>query len=285
MQKRSVKHVFPAVRDDIGDLTTYRALPTQHVSLIDPFLFLNHHGYQIYDAPNHGLPFGPHPHRGFETVTFILEGDIAHRDSGGHESIIDAGGIQWMTAGSGIVHAETSSAAFRQRGGPLEILQLWINLPARLKMTAPHYVGLQEAQIPALQDDEGRVLVRLTAGEWQGVHGPVSPLLDLTVMTVTIKAGGTFTANVAASRAVFFYVVRGALNVNGAPVALRHLVEFGQDGECIEASATEDAVVLFCHAEPIGEPVVSYGPFVMNTQAEIRTAVSDYQAGKFGSMR
>ena len=284
MQKRGVTNVFPAIRDDIADLSTYRALPTAHVAQVDPFLFLNHHGRQIYAPHNNGLPFGPHPHRGFETVTFIIEGDIAHRDSGGHESIINAGGIQWMTTGSGIVHSETSSDAFKQQGGPMEILQLWVNLPSRLKMTTPHYIGLQAAQIPAIVQDSGRVTVRLTAGEFNGQRGAVTPLLDLAVMTVAIKAGGTFSARIAASRNIFFYVVRGALNVNGRDVAMRHLVEFDADGERIEASAADDALVLLCHAEPLGEPVVSHGPFVMNTQAEIRTAISDYQAGKFGAM-
>lgn len=284
MKNRSITAVSPALRDDIADLTTYRALPTPHVALVDPFLFLNHHGHQVYAPHNHGLPFGPHPHRGFETVTFIMEGDIAHRDSGGHESVINAGGIQWMTAGCGIVHSETSSAAFKRDGGPMEILQLWVNLPARLKMSARNYIGLQDAQIPRLSADDGRVTVRLTAGEWEGQHGPVTPLLDLTVMTISIKAGGTFRATIAAARTIFFYLVRGTLSVNGREVTLRHLVEFGDDGDLLEATASEDALVLLCHAEPIGEPVVSYGPFVMNTQAEIRTAISDYQAGKFGSM-
>src|ERR1700692_3099449 len=140
MMQRTVKKVFAAVRDDIADLVTYRALPTSQVDMIDPFLFLNHHGPQVYPPHNHGLPFGPHPHRGFETVTFILEGELTHRDTAGHESIILEGGVQWMTAGSRLVHAEVSSSEFKRNGGPLELLQLWVNLPARLKMTTPRYV-------------------------------------------------------------------------------------------------------------------------------------------------
>jgi redox-sensitive bicupin YhaK (pirin superfamily) len=271
------------MRDDIADLSTWRALPTAHVHILDPFLFLNHHGHQVYAAGNRGLPFGPHPHRGFETITFILEGDIAHRDSGGHESIIGAGGIQWMTAGSGLVHSETSSEAFKASGGPLEILQLWLNLPARMKMTTPDYVGLQADQIPVFDADDGRVRVHLSSGEWNGHHGPVTPLRETTVMTVEIDAGGTLTAEIAASRTIFFYVVRGAVTVNGRRVEMRHLAEFDYAGTTLEVQAEADTLLLLCHAEPIGEPVVAHGPFVMNTRAEIEQAIRDYQAGKFGA--
>jgi len=283
VQKRKVTNVFPAVRDDIADLTTWRALPTTHLDMLDPFLFLNHHGLQTYAPGNRGLPFGPHPHRGFETVTFILEGDIVHRDSGGHESIIGPQGIQWMTAGSGLVHSETSSEDFKARGGPLEILQLWLNLPARLKMCTPAYTGIQADQIPTHEADDGRVRVRLTSGEWQGHDGPFTPLRETAAMTVKIAAGGIFTATIAATRTIFFYVVRGAVRVNGQHVGMRNLAEFAYDGTIIEVQAESDALLLLCHAEPIGEPVVAHGPFVMNTRAEIEQAIRDYQAGKFGA--
>src|ERR1700712_1443012 len=169
---RTVRTVYPAISDDIGDLRTQRPLPNDEVEQIDPFLFLNHHGPQVYPPGNRGLPFGPHPHRGFETVTFILQGSLAHRDSGGHESVIDEGGVQWMTAGSGLVHAEISPASFLESGGPLEILQLWVNLPSRLKMTAPRYTGLQKDAIPALPTPDGRGTVNLVAGSWDGRTGP-----------------------------------------------------------------------------------------------------------------
>ncbi len=145
---RSVLAVHPAHRDDIADLVTRRPVPGPDLEQVDPFLFLNHHGPQVYPPDNHGLPFGPHPHRGFETVTFILQGSLSHLDSGGHESVIEAGGVQWMTAGSGLVHAELSPEAFKRDGGPLEILQLWVNLPPALKMTEPRYTGVQKADIP-----------------------------------------------------------------------------------------------------------------------------------------
>lgn len=293
MLPRTVTAIHPAVRDDIADLTTYRALPTDQIDLIDPFLFLNHHGHQHYAPGNAGLPFGPHPHRGFETVTVILEGDIAHRDSSGHESIIDSGGMQWMTAGSGLVHSETSSPAFRTHGGALEILQLWVNLPARLKMTPPRYVGLQRAALPVHQDGDSQARVTVIAGQWDGHQGPVNALTDIALMTIALQTGKTLTLSVAIDRNVFFYVVRGTVRVNGRTVTLRHLAAFSAarpatEGlatvtrECITIEALDDALILFGHATPFREPVVRHGPFVMNTRAEIRTAIADYQAGKFG---
>lgn len=281
MTLRTIKARHPALRDDIADLITRRPLPGPDVPQIDPFLFLNHHGPQTYPPDNAGLPFGPHPHRGFETVTFILEGSLSHSDTGGHESTIHGGGVQWMTAGRGVVHAELSPDTFKREGGPLEIVQLWINLPARLKMTAPRYTGLQKEQIPTIRLDEGRIAIDLISGKWDAQSGPIDPLLDITMATLTFAAGGRLNVSVPISHHVFLYVVRGELTINGQPVRAHHLVEFAQDAERIEFFAGGDAFVLFGYAEPIGEPVVAHGPFVMNTREEITQAIREYQAGKF----
>lgn len=284
MPSRTIKHQHPAYRDDIADLSTIRPLPGPGVEQIDPFLFLNHHGPQVYPSRNRGLPFGPHPHRGFETVTFILEGELAHLDSGGGESIIRAGGIQWMTAGRGLVHAEISPEDFKQKGGPLEILQLWVNLPSRLKMVDPNYIGLQKADIPEIVEDDGRVVVNLVSGEWRGQRAPIQSLIDIHMVTVYFKAGGRVQVPVTLGRNVFLYIVRGQVNVGGIDAEPFHLIELNDDGDSVEMTATSDAVVLFGHAEPIGEPVVAHGPFVMNTRDEIRQAMVDYQSGKFGGL-
>ncbi|WP_027302671.1 pirin family protein [Rudanella lutea] len=278
---RTIKRVHRAEYRPIADLITYSPLPTRQLAQIDPFLFLNHHGYQTYPANNHGLPFGPHPHRGMETVTFIVEGDIMHKDSQGYQSVITAGGVQWMTAGRGLIHAEVSSDAFRQAGGPLEILQLWVNLPARFKMTEPTYTGLQRDAIPSVSPAEG-VQIRLVSGNWAGQPGAFATLTDVFLATVDLKAGSTVTLPVEASRNILFYLIRGMLTVNGQAVAQRELVEFNRDGEILEVSATTDALLLFGHAEPFDEPVVANGPFVMNTEDEIRQAYMDYRMGKFG---
>jgi len=284
MSDKLVRRIHPALRDDIGDLITQRPVPSAHLEQVDPFLFLNHHGPQTYAPHNRGLPFGPHPHRGFETVTFILEGMLMHKDSAGYESIIRAGGVQWMTAGSGLIHAEISPPEFLQSGGPLEILQLWVNLPPHLKMTKPAYTGLQKDEIPELSLDGGRVTMHLTAGEWEGRRGPVESLTGVFMSTVVFQPGGRLRVRGLAERNVFLYIVRGALEAGMAQdrVSAFHLVELGSEGDEFEMTALEDSVVLLGHAEPIGAPVVSYGPFVMNSREEIEQAVRDYQAGKFG---
>lgn len=281
MPAKTVTAQHAAHRDDIGDLQTRRPVPGPHVAQVDPFLFLNHHGPQVYPPNNQGLPFGPHPHRGFETVTFILEGELAHRDSAGHESIIKAGGVQWMTAGSGLIHAEVSPDDFKRQGGPLEILQLWVNLPSRLKMTKPRYVGLQRDRIPALTADQGRATINLISGTWGGQTGPVPSLTGVFMTTLELKAGGTVGFGSLGGRNVFLYVVRGHVNVNGKAVAPWHLAELDLAGDTVEIAADEDAVLLFGHAEPIREPMVAHGPFVMNTREEIMDAIRDYNAGLF----
>lgn len=281
MTDRTIQAIHPALRDDIGDLVTRRPVPGPRVEQVDPFLFLNHHGPQTYRPGNRGLPFGPHPHRGFETVTFILEGDLAHRDTGGHESIISAGGVQWMTAGSGLIHAEVSPEAFKRDGGPMEILQLWVNLPARLKMAAPRYHGVQKAEIPAVETDG--TTVNVISGAFGGASGPIETLAGVFMTTATLEPGGAVTFEGLKGRNVFLYVVRGAIEIGGHAVQHFNLLELS-DGETVRIGSPAGAVILFGHADPIGEPVVAHGPFVMNTVDEIHQAIADYQAGKFGFM-
>jgi redox-sensitive bicupin YhaK (pirin superfamily) len=283
MSVRTVKRLHPAMRDDIGDLVTQRPVPNPHLDQVDPFLFLNHHGPQTYPPHNRGLPFGPHPHRGFETVTFILEGMLTHQDSAGHESIIRAGGVQWMTAGRGLVHAEISPEEFLEHGGPLEILQLWVNLPPALKMTDPRYTGLQGADIPALPLDGGKVVLHLVSGQWEGMAGPFGSLTGVFMSTIELKAGGRIRIRGLDGRNILLYVVRGVVQVEADQVSAFHLAEMNSEGDEVEIAAETDALVLFGHAEAINEPVVAHGPFVMNTREEIVEAIQDYQAGRFGA--
>ena len=282
MSARTIRKQYAAISDDIGDLRTQRPLPNDDLDQIDPFLFLNHHGPQVYPPGNRGLPFGPHPHRGFETVTFILEGSLMHRDSGGHESVIRAGGVQWMTAGRGLEHAELSPKEFLQQGGPLEILQLWVNLPARLKMTEPRYIGLQKEEIPSFQVDDGRVRVNLISGVWDGHTGPIDSPTDIQMMSIAMKKGGRISFGIAGERNIFLYVVRGEVRTGGQTVAAFHLVDVNNDGDRLDLQAVTDSVVLLGHALPFSEPVVAHGPFVMNSREEIVEAIRDYQAGRFG---
>lgn len=281
---RTIHSTHAAHRDDIADLITRRPVPGPTIDNVGPFLFLNHHGPQVYAPGNRGLPFGPHPHRGFETVTFILEGSLAHYDTGGHESIIEAGGVQWMTAGSGLIHAEVSPPDFKRDGGPMEILQLWVNLPARLKMTPPRYSGVQTDEIPRLPLDAGVAgtgELALISGEFAGRRGPIVPLTGVFMSVVHLSAGAKVSLPAPKGRVVFCYVIKGDVRIAGEAVAKWHLVDLNDDGDTVEVEAASDCALVFGHADPIDEPIVSYGPFVMNTEQEIRQAYADYNAGAF----
>ena len=282
---RTIKAKHEAVYEPVADLITYRAMPTNTVSmnLLDPFIFLNHHGRQVYPPHNNGLPFGPHPHRGFETVTFILEGDLTHKDSTGTVSVIKAGGVQWMTAGSGLIHAEVSSPEFKAKGGPLEILQLWVNLPAKYKMTQPKYVGLQQDNIPTVNYDNAKVTAHILSGDWNGTKGPFQPLTDIHLSFIYFKEGGKFTTQVPRDQNIFLYVVKGEIKINEDVARIHQLVEFNHDGEEVQMEAARDATILFGYATPFNEPLVAYGPFVMNTREEIQQAYEDLKKGKFGN--
>ncbi|NTS40379.1 pirin family protein [Flavisolibacter sp. BT320] len=281
---RTVKAVHKAIYEPIGDLVTYKAMPTESLPMnaLDPFIFLNHHGWQEYLPKNRGLPFGPHPHRGFETVTFILEGDLTHKDSSGANSTIRAGGVQWMTAGKGLIHAEVSSEQFKNLGGPLEILQLWVNLPAKHKLAEPAYTGLQKEEIPSLALDGGKVTLHPVSGDWKGTKGPVQPLADIYLSWIDFKEGGETTFAVPTGQNIFFYVVKGEVTVNGTDAGMLHTVEFEKDGEEVNIQANTDAVVLFGYATPFNEPLAAYGPFVMNTREEVMQAYDDFNKGLFG---
>ena len=280
MEERKVERIVSAERDDIADLITFRAMPVGNLSHLNPFLFLNHHGPQTYVENNHGLPFGPHPHRGFETVTFILEGDIAHRDSSGSESVILAGGVQWMTAGRGLVHSETSSEHFKRAGGELEVLQLWVNLPARLKMSDPYYLGLQKHQIPVFERDNGRIRIQLVSGKWEDNLGPFPPIQPVTTMIISMDAESSYEFAIPGER-IFFYVISGSVTVNGKTARMRETVVLSDEGEILRIDSEKNSRILLCYAPPLEEPIASYGPFVMNTMDEIRQAIEDFQAGKF----
>lgn len=280
MNDRKIKHIHQAEYRPIADLITYSPMPTHRLQHLDPFLFLNHHGYQEYPSNNNGLPFGPHPHRGMETVTFILEGDIMHEDSGGHKEIIGPKGVQYMTAGSGLIHAEVSSPDFKKNGGPLEILQLWLNLPANQKMKQPAYIGKQADEMQEIELGNGASL-QLIFGTYDGVKGSFEPSYPIWMGTLFMKSNTTFDREIPASQAIFLYVVRGSIKVGDTEVKARHLVEFEHRGELVSINANEDAIVILGHAEPFHEPIVAQGPFVMNSQAQIQEAYRDYQMGRF----
>lgn len=280
---RNIKKLHKAEYRPMGDLETWSPLPTRNLQMIDPFIFLNHHGPQVYPPNNNGLPFGPHPHRGMETVTFILDGDIAHKDSDGNYSVIDKGGVQWMTAGKGLIHAEVSSEKFRKEGGPLEILQLWVNLPKRLKMMAPHYRGVQKENISTWKNKEENVKARVVSGSFKGIRGAFDTPTSVNLSIVEFDDKAEVELEIPKTDNIFFYVIRGELDVNEINVPELNLAEFSKNHERLNIYAGKESILLLGHAEPFEEKVVFGGPFVMNSEEEIRQAYEDYKEGKMGS--
>jgi redox-sensitive bicupin YhaK (pirin superfamily) len=252
---------------------------------LSPFLMLD------YAAPRHFEPaktrrgVGEHPHRGFETVTVVYQGELEHRDSAGNGGRIGAGDVQWMTAAAGVVHEEFHSEKFTRDGGTMEMMQLWVNLPARDKLSPPRYQTLLDAEIPsaALPDGAGRV--RVIAGEYAGHRGPARTFTPMNVWDLRLNAGGSARFTMPEGHTVALVPMNGRVTVNGAESAdATELVVFERTGGDFTVAAAADTSLLFLAGEPIAEPVVGYGPFVMNSEREIAQAFADFQRGKFGTM-
>lgn len=256
------------------------------VSEVSPFILLDYNA-PYYFAPSqtpHGV--GTHPHRGFETVTIVYEGALAHKDSTGTSGVIKAGDVQWMTAGSGILHQEFHESNFAKNGGTLHAVQLWVNLPAKDKMTPPKYQDLLNANIPALALDNQGSILRVIAGEFKGIQGPASTFTSLHVYDVRLKKGMELSMAFPQSYNTMLLVTQGRLLVNKTrSIGFKDFVLFEHQGEQIILKANEDSMVLVLSGAPINEPVVQSGPFVMNTRQEILQANQDYTSGKFGTMK
>ncbi|MFO0930545.1 MAG: pirin family protein [Gemmataceae bacterium] len=248
-----------------------------------PFLLLDYAGPAEFPPSEEPRGVGEHPHRGFETVTIVYQGELEHRDSAGHHGKIGPGDVQWMTAASGVVHEEWHEQAFTRRGGVLEMVQLWVNLPAKEKMSPPRYQEILGKNIPAVGLD-GAGTVRVIAGEFRGTKGPARTFTPVNVWDVRLKAGGRAELAVPDGHTALFVVLHGRPVLNGAPAGEADLAVFDRAGEQIAVEAVEDATILALSGEPIDEPVVSHGPFVMNTEEEIRQAITDYRQGRMGHL-
>ena len=251
-----------------------------------PFLLLDYAAPTEF-GPNDGYRrgVGQHPHRGFETVTIVYEGEVEHRDSTGKGGVIGRGDVQWMTAGSGILHEEFHSERFSHEGGPFEMVQLWVNLPAKDKMAAPGYQAITDASIPvvALPDDAGTA--RIIAGEMNGNAGPASTYSPMNVWDLRLKAGKSVDLPQVEGWTTLLVVLEGTVQVNGDAVLRQaQMATLSAEGSDVRIEANGDAKVLLLAGEPIDEPVIGYGPFVMNTQAQIAEAIRDFNGGKFGQM-
>jgi redox-sensitive bicupin YhaK (pirin superfamily) len=260
----------------------------QHAQLMSPFLLLDYASPMAFEplkANQHRRGVGSHPHRGFETVTIVYKGEVAHRDSTGKGGEIGPGDVQWMTAGSGILHEEFHSEHFSQTGGEMEMMQLWVNLPAKDKLTAPGYQAIVDTDIPSvtLANEAGRV--RVIAGEFESARGPAHTFTPMNVWDVRLQAQATAELTQPDGWTTALVVMQGTISVNhSAPLSEKQMIVLGRDGAGVSVKASSDAMVLLLAGEPINEPVAAYGPFVMNTQQEIRQAMTDFNSGKFGQI-
>ena len=250
-----------------------------------PFLLLDYAAPTTFEPTTHRRGVGQHPHRGFETVTIVYDGEVEHRDSTGNGGVIGRGDVQWMTAGSGILHEEFHSADFAKRGGPFEMVQLWVNLPKKDKMSEPGYQGITDAQIPAVVLPDQAGTLRVIAGHYQGITGPAHTYSPMNVWDVRLKAGKSVQLPQAEDWTTQVIVLAGTVEVNGTVLREKQMATLSTEGTDVILQAQSNAKVLLLAGEPIDEPVVGYGPFVMNSQAEIAQARTDFNNGKFGQMR
>jgi hypothetical protein len=251
-------------------------------SELSPFLMLDYGSPVHFPPTKKVLGVGMHPHRGFETVTVVFQGRLAHRDTAGNHGEIGPGDVQWMTAGAGVLHEELHAPEFRKSGGMLQMAQLWVNLPAKHKMTKPNYQTLLKDQIPVVQKKDSGTSVRVVAGSFEDAAGPAHTFTPVNLWDVLIETDRPFTFSVPSEFTTALFVVAGSATINGHKATATDLVRLGQEGSEITLTADGAAQLLLLNGEPIEEPVVGYGPFVMNSQAEIVQAWSDFQNGTLG---
>ncbi len=286
-QAAQVKVYQPGSQHAVGDGFHVRNLfPSNDLDReLSPFIMLDYAGPTFYRATDTPRGVGEHPHRGFETVTIVYQGLVAHRDSAGNSGVIGPGDVQWMTAASGIVHEELHEKEWAKRGGTLQAIQLWVNLPKASKMSTPGYQTIVTDQIPAVHLEGGAGSLRVIAGSVRGVKGPAKTFTPIELYDLRVHAGHSVPLRLPAGHNTGVFVLSGRARIGESQMlAEAELAVFASTGEPVTITAAEDALILVMAGEAIDEPVARYGPFVMNTKLELVQAVNDYQAGKMGHL-
>ncbi len=268
----------------VGDGFPVRSLISYHQDgqAISPFLLFDYAGPHHFAPASRPRGVGEHPHRGFETVTIVYDGEVSHRDSTGKGGTIGPGDVQWMTAAAGILHEEFHSTEYTRTGGPFRMVQLWVNLPARDKLTEPGYQAILDADIPSvdLPDDAGRV--RVIAGAFGDAAGPARTFTPINLWDTRLNAGAATTLDLPEGHTAIIAVLTGSVTIDGKTANEAETVFFEREGTRVSVEAGDDSMLLIMTGEPIDEPIVGAGPFVMNTEAEIRKAYEDFSRGRFG---
>jgi redox-sensitive bicupin YhaK (pirin superfamily) len=283
MKRRNVERIIQSESFYMGKINIKQPLPTKGIDKVGPFLLLHHGGPKEIKAGSKKFRIDPHPHRGFEPVTFIFDGLMEHHDSKGNHGLLDSGDVQWMTAVSGIVHSEGPPETFFKEGGRIEIIQLWVNLPKINKMTDPNYQDIKKEFIPVLEEAEGTIKISVVTGDYKGKKGPAISFTPMTILTVIAEEHTETSFSLPSSWGTLLYLLDGSLIVNDKQtIEKEQMIIFDQTGETFDLKITKKSKLLILSGEPINEPMVSHGPFVMNSVEEINQAIEDYHAGKMG---
>ena len=281
---RRIFQIIDGNKKAVGDgFQVTSPMPGPRIRQLSPFLLIDHIGPMTVAPSEKPLGSPPHPHRGFETVTIMYQGVLAHRDTAGHQGNIGPGDVQWMTAGAGLMHEELYEKEFTRKGGTLEVVQLWVNMPRKDKMAPANYQDIPSSAIKTLPTADGKGTIRVIAGSYEGVNGPATTFSPMTMLDVHLPQGAAATITLPQDYNVGLYVVKGSVTVNGQkPAATQQLVVLGWDSASAHIAASEDSIVLVLAGEPIEEPLATYGPFVMNSNKELVQAIADYESGAMG---
>lgn len=285
MKLNAIKKIGKSDFINMGPIELRQPIPTQQIKMIDPFILLHHYGPYKISQESNPFDLGPHPHRGFEPVTFLVKGEQLHRDSLGHESIVKAGDVQWTTAGRGIIHAEGPTKEFVERGGTLEGIQLWLNLPAEKKMMQPNYQHVKNEDFSLITSEDDKVKIQIIAGNLEDKSGMIKTQTPVSAFMIDIEKDGYYELEVSKDEQSLLYLLHGNVIINDTTTLLEdenQLLEFHQDGNGFSIKGNEKSKLLFLSGVPLKEHVTSWGPYVMNTQTEIMEAMRDYQQGKMG---
>ncbi|WKD84703.1 Quercetin 2,3-dioxygenase [Polaribacter huanghezhanensis] len=282
---KSIQYLGESPLVNMGPIRLRQPIPTTDVENVDPFLLLHHYGPYAISEFNNPFDLGPHPHRGFEPITLLFDGEQLHRDSLGNESIVKAGDVQWTTAGRGIIHAEGPTKEFVKKGGTIEGIQLWLNLPAKYKMITPAYQHVKSDEMPVIKDASKNIQLKIVAGEQKGKFGKIKTQTSVNVFMIEATGKGELEIEIPETHQSCLYLLNGEVHVNDTTTLAKgktQLAVFNTDGNTIKITTTKESKLIVISGEPIKEKVAQYGPYVMNTQTEILEAMRDFQQGKMG---
>ncbi len=285
MKLNTIKNVGKSDFVNMGPIKLRQPLPTQDIDMVDPFILLHHYGPYEINKDHNPFDLGPHPHRGFEPVTFLIQGEQLHRDSLNNESLVKEGDVQWTTAGRGIIHAEGPSKEFVKRGGTLEGIQLWLNLPAEKKMIPANYQHIKNEDFNIVSSEDKKTNIKIIAGNLNGIYGKIQTQTPVNAYMISLEEEGEFEESIPKEHQSMLYLLHGNVTINDTLKLKKdenQFIQFNQDGDGFSIHAKAKSQLLFLSGKPFNEKVKSWGPYVMNTQSEIMEAMRDYQQGKMG---